>query len=330
MLEMMLSGAKGKSITLIPSTMTPLQGDLMAITARASGYENGTRLYATIVKESEQSTGFTPVSTSAVLSGGSAIFRFTLPINAAYNYKTFMVGVGLDVVSAGSIMTAISVTKPITIQELVDPVGQVVITNSISWKVPSRVTKLSGVIIGGGGGGYLYAAGGGGGALLYFNDYPVKPGDTFKFQFFTPSDVTDDGGGVQLFINNVQIVNLGGGETPSSDNWKATGGTIAMYNAAFDARCTKRPGESGTPYTALTDPGLGGRVGNYRRATPQAFGEPLDGTSGTLYGIGNNGYRFSGIGSGVTGGIASPAIVRLIWGPGRSYPDNAVDAAVIN
>ena len=329
MLEMMLSGAKGKSITLIPSTMTPLQGDLMAITARASGYENGTRLYATIVKESEQSTGFTPVSTSAVLSGGSAIFRFTLPINAAYNYKTFMVGVGLDVVSAGSIMTAISVTKPITIQELVDPVGQVVITNSISWKVPSRVTKLSGVMIGGGGSG-VYAAGGGGGALLYFNDFPVKPGDTFKFQFSSVDTGLDSGGSVQLFINSAQIVNVGGGSTPLSDTWKASGGTISMYNTVFSAYCTRRPGSEGTPYNSFSDPGLGGKVGNYRSEKPQAFGEPLDGSSGPLYGMGHNGYRFSGVGSGVTGGIASPAIVRLIWGPGRSYPDNAVDAAVIN
>lgn len=328
MLEMLIGGGGGKSLTLIPSTLTPLQGDIVAVTVVASGYENGTLLYARVVAESEVNSGFTPTATSGKLSGGRVVFRFTLPVSAENNLKTFMIGVGLDAASALSIETALAFTSPITIQELTEPVGQVVITKSVSWKVPARVTKLSGVMIGGGGSG-VYAAGGGGGALLYFNDFPVKPGDTFKFQFSSVDTGLDSGGSVQLFINSAQIVNVGGGTTPLSDTWKASGGTISMYNTVFSAYCTRRPGSEGTPYNSFSDPGLGGKVGNYRSEKPQAFGEPLDGSSGPLYGMGHNGYRFSGVGSGVTGDIATAAIVRLIWGPGRSYPDNAVDAPVV-
>lgn len=325
MLEMLIGGGGGKSLTLIPSTLTPLQGNVVAVTVVASGYENGTLLYARVVTESEVNSGFTPTATSGRLSGGRVVFRFTLPVNAENNLKTFMIGVGLDAVSALSINTALAVTPPITIQELTEPVGQVTFLANTSWTVPPRVTKLSGVLIGGGGGTRGGSAGGGGGGLVYFNDYPVKAGDVFKLTFWSV-DSTSSGGIVQLLINNIPIVYVSGGSR-TDDAYGGSGGSVSVYDQTFKSYCVARNGTSGASANS-TNGGLGGKVGNYRSATPVVFGEPLDGVSGTLYGAGRNGSAYSGTEGGGSG-ISTPAAARLIWGPGRSYPDNAVDAPVV-
>lgn len=182
------------------------------------------------------------------------------------------------------------------------PVGEDLLTaSSGSWVCPADVTSIAVVLIGRGGNGIQFggtASGGGGGALAYKNSIAVTPGQSYSYSI-TTSSTTMFG------------ITAGAGQIGGS-NRAATGGTATGGDANFSGgNSTARSGGSSK---------AGGSAASYTAdgASNGGVGVGLTGTgsSGT-YGRGGT-TVFSG--SPTNGG---PGAIRIIWGEGRSYPDNA-------
>lgn len=336
MLELLLSGSFGKSATVTPSTYTPRPGDTVTFTVRTKGITNE-RIYWSVLSNGEITTGFSPQQSSTIPASNTFTFNIVMPTNEINNNKTFRFGVSLvSTAEAANELTALAVTNIMTMGVLIQPVGQVVFTSTLlTYKVPARVTKLSGVFMGAsGGGGHSNGAtnpggGGGGAALLYFNDYPVNPGDTIAItietnnvNFTQPGQDGTNGGTLTVKHNNLTLAIVYGGMGGKASGSRGLRGSISSVNSAFATYATQRLGNNGADGSGG---GGGGMSANYRSVTPTSAAESLDGSIGSnqVYGVG---------GSGGTnfGGAAIQARVRLIWGTGRSYPDNALDAAVVN
>lgn len=199
-----------------------------------------------------------------------------------------------------------------------------------TWTVPSGVTTVHIVTVGGGGGGGFQPAGdaegggGGGGALSYVNNITVVPGEVLT--------MTVGAGGV----GGNQTTNVGatGGKSSVSRGGtvlvSAAGGTGGNISMTFP--------NVGTPGTGgLVSDGVGtsrfaggngsgitpGGAGKYTaNGTAGGGGTPLAGTTGPstpVFGQGGAG-QSSGTGPGNPGRDGG---IRVIWGEGYSYPNNA-------
>ena len=336
MLELLFGGNVIKSATVTPSTYSPKPGDTVTFTVVVKGMTDQ-RIYWSVLNSSEITTGFTPKQSSAIPTNGVFTFNIVMPANEVNNNKTFRVGLSLVSAAEAAVdNTAWVISDPLTMGVLIPPVGQVVFTSTqLSYKVPARVTKLSGVFIsatGGGGhsnGSPTAGGGGGGAALLYFNNYPVSPGDTISItmdptsvSFTSPGQDGANGGTLTVKHNNTVLAILYGGQGGTASGTRGLRGSISSVNGIFSGYAVQRLGNNGA---AGSGGGGGGMSANYRSVTPVSATESLDGSTGAqrIYGAGGNGGTNFG-------GAASGAIVRLIWGPNRSYPDNALDATVVN
>lgn len=340
MLELLMGGVVIKSATITPNTYEPKPGDTVTFTVNTKGIINE-RLYWSIISSSEINTGFSPQQSSMMITGNGAVtFKVVMPAKDENNFKTFRVGLSLVSLSeAASDITAMTTSLPLTMAELIPPVGQasfIYWSSSQNWTVPARVTKLSGVFISGGGSGGASTSGssspgggGGGGALLYFNDYPVNPGDLFNvtmsaFNAGFTQPGSDGSAGHNLIVkhNNVTIATLTAGNGGGANGSAGAAGTVLSTATAFTPYVVKRNGSGGRN---AANGGAGGYVGNYTTATPVYQNESMDG--------GTSNRNRGGGGSGGVGGVGvpgSPGGWRVIWGPDRSYPSNALDMPVVS
>lgn len=203
------------------------------------------------------------------------------------------------------------------------PPGQVQWTTAglYAWTVPAGVTEISGVVVGGGAGG-----GFGGGGLHWRNTIAVTPGEVLAIQ--VGSNDIYSGASIESHLKRGANYLLradratyhsqyggGGGNGGTGGSATRTGGGGAggyMGNGGNgDSTPNKNPpqlnsggGYSGPIWSDGDGVGLQGRTANF---APGSLGSPKCG---------------GGLGEGQSSG---PGGVRLMWGEGRSYPDNAAD-----
>lgn len=185
------------------------------------------------------------------------------------------------------------------------PVGEIILVAGTSWVCPPGVTSACAVLVGKGGDGRTPPSwgnnvGGGGGALVYKNGIVLVPGQSYAYSI-TASGTT-------IFGMTAGAGTDGFGEGQSGT---ASGG-IGYTAGSPTARFNGSSGRSG---------GYGGSAATYT----------ADGSTSLTQGIGLLGPSIAGDygrgGSNVqetaarTGG---PGAIRIIWGDGRSFPNNAL------
>ena len=235
-------------------------------------------------------------------------------------------------------------------------------SGSYTWTAPSGVTSVSVVTVGGGGGGGAgpgqnqRGGGGGGGALAWKNNISVVPGQSYQV-FVGGGGVGSSGaaggaGGTSYFINTSTVAASGGGgglpaAAGSSGGANGTllagdGGGVGGVGGQGDSQYGGGGGGAGGyagaggsgsagPLGALPGSGsggggaggsssfYGGGVGlNGQGNSGSTTGAPGSGGVGPAYGGG--GYGSDTLFSGVAGNTGA---VRIIWGAGRSFPNNA-------
>lgn len=236
--------------------------------------------------------------------------------------------------------------------------GQQLFTASGTFTVPAGVTSISAVAVGRGGAtpsGSTY--GGGGGALSYSNAVAVTPGESLDVVIDTASsrvlrgatellkavvgaagDTTGAGGAAASGVGDVR---RSGGQGAGAFDGRGGGGAAGYSGDGGAGGIGYNPGASGAGgggggggggASSFASGGGGGGVG--------VLGEGASGAGGIA-----GGYRGDG-GSGGTGGTVTPTggaygggagtlyfgsgtggggAVRIIWGLGRSFPNNAAD-----
>ena len=236
-----------------------------------------------------------------------------------------------------------TVDVPITIKPVKE--GEVSFTTpgTYYWTAPYGVTSVSAVAIGAGASGCMFGGGGGGG-LGWKNNITVVPGQTYTVQvgyagygsdstsgspgqqsyFIDPSTVSGDGGMPSRFNGSGNpsyfIAGAGGGYVGDGGGNGGNGHPGQNFvNGSYS-----RGGFAGTvAYTGIT----------------QYTGTGYDGTSGKQDGVGAGllGQGSYGTGSSFGGGAygahsgtpenknraGGAGAVRIIWGDGRSFPNNA-------
>jgi len=175
---------------------------------------------------------------------------------------------------------------------------------SYTFVVPVGITNISVVAIGGGGSGIQFGGtvcGGGGGALSYKNGITVTPG-----QHITVS--VGAAGAPSLFGG---FLNTGGG---------APGSSVSSPGGAKDGTATGG-GNGGAGSCGFGGSWPGGSAGLYT-----GTGAVGGGTGTGIKGPGSSPTYGAG-GTSIYSGSPTPGVsgaVRIIWGPGRSFPSTNV------
>ncbi|WP_417452153.1 Calx-beta domain-containing protein [Kordiimonas sp.] len=273
-------------------------------------------------------------------------------------------GVGVDfTVSLTSPSGGASIGNDVATGDISWPVGQVIFDTpgSYNWVVPDNVTSVSAVCVGGGGGGGYQNVGqwrsGGGGGLGWRNAISVVPGQTLTVVVGAagvgPVKSVGQGHGGDSYFKDMETCVGFGGKTGANGQSASYVGDGGGEGGISQERTDGRMGGSGAGgYT-----GQGGRGSYLEGAAPAeagyggAGGGGGDWTGGGgvgLYGMGSSGHgggqggsgggdgsRDSGgnFGGGAAYGNSSTAggvgAVRIVWGVGRSFPNNAgMDAGV--
>lgn len=203
-------------------------------------------------------------------------------------------------------------------------VGEAVYTipGSYDFIVPGGVTSVCVVCVGGGSN--INSGGGGGGGLGWRNDISVVPGQSIA--------VTVGSLGGTSSFGTVLSATGGSGTTgghPSGHTGGGNGGdALRPYCGAGAGGYSGDGGDADYPGHA----GSGGGGGGGAPATSDAIGSYGGGVG--LYGEGSSGAGSTGYpdagkpgsgGSGALygGGKSGTGAVRIIWGPSRSFPNNA-------
>lgn len=199
------------------------------------------------------------------------------------------------------------------------PVGEQSWTapGSYTFTVPANVYSVSAVVIGGGGAQLPLnsnnAWSGGGGALAYVNNLNVTPGQSINVVVGARGVYYYSGGGDSQSggASSFGTMTAGGGGGAKSYGAVGVGGAPSgTYTAGFSG---------GNGIYSQSYNLLGGSAGGYSAngATGGNAGTGLYGGTGS-YGKGDSAAYYNPTPSNSTDGA-----VRVIWGPGRSFPGNA-------
>lgn len=221
-----------------------------------------------------------------------------------------------------------------------------------SWTVPDGVSHVcvAAVSPGGNGGdwGGSSATGGKGGDFGWANEIPVTPGTKIIVQFSSSgaqiySRVSLPNGAGDLYVYAGQASVKSGafssatvysGGSSASYSFGGGGGGAGGYTGAGG---NGQGSGSGTAGGGGAGGGGGREYGGggvaLRGQGPNgtySSGSPGGGGSGGSAGIGKNGGNYGGGGAGgrngsTDGGVGGKGAVRILWGGGRSYPNNAAD-----
>lgn len=198
--------------------------------------------------------------------------------------------------------------------------GEFVHTGPVSynWVVPAGVYSICAVGIGRGGNARLSddgqsSGGGGGGALMYANDIPVTPGEILVLQHGTIRR------GATVLIGAFNGYSQSGSGSGGSLN--AAGG---IPNPAAQAIAwVGYNGGAGRRWSGATR-GAGGGAAGYTGNGPSGSSGATRGRNMSLNGPTSN-LNMCGGGAGAPNSInGTDGGVRIIWGLGRSYPNNAL------
>lgn len=223
--------------------------------------------------------------------------------------------------------------SPMLLSGIVTPPGQVLFSGrnlrDQTWTVPDGVTSIAVVFIGQGGNGVYgppsSSYSGSGGSLAYYNTLTVTPGETLTIDI----DV-ELGRGTRMSRGGSV---LAGVLAPTGRN--AGTGTQGSESATAFFR-----GGNGYGFLPNSSSAAGAGAGGYTSAGANApssnstlggGGTPATGGgSGASAGAsaGRHGLNYGGGGAFLAGGsigLGGLGAVRIMWGPGRSYPSNAGD-----
>lgn len=219
------------------------------------------------------------------------------------------------------------------------------IPGTYTWTVPAGVTSICVVCVGGGAGtaanvdgiGTAYYGGGGGG-LTYKNNISVTPGDSYTVIVGSGNGAGGAGGNSSMSGTSISMT-AGGGQVGTRSAASSGGdvnnyGSVPTYTTTSGSLLFMGNGE-GPSYTyneTNTSPfaQIGGSAGpglvTVSGITYTAYqGSVINGVT-----LDNSGAGFVGMGGKiiVSGGVLSSLAsyaggVRIIWGAGRSYPNNA-------
>lgn len=189
------------------------------------------------------------------------------------------------------------------------PVGQQLFLASGDFVVPDGVFKISIVAIGRGADATSTESGAGG-ALACANDISVTPGEVLSVVSFGSASV-------RRAITNLVSVTAGNRSTPG----QVLAGTGFPGGAGASVSGTDRRGGGAGGYTSA-----GGGAGTVSSSLGGGGSSPLGGgpgaqagaaptVNGESYGGGGGRSRTFGDGQG------GPSCVRIIWGPGRAFPN---------
>lgn len=177
------------------------------------------------------------------------------------------------------------------------------------------MTSICAVVIGPGGAYRLSddgqsSGGGGGGGLMYANNIPVTPGETLRVS------------STRLFRGSTVLIGVSAGSTQngsgSAGTLNAAGGT--PFSGSTAAGRVGYSGGAGRRWNGAVRGGGGGAAGYGSNGAGAGQGSN-SGASTSLLGP-NRGQPIAGGGSGTGAGALGG--IRIIWGDGRSYPNNAL------
>lgn len=232
------------------------------------------------------------------------------------------------------------------------PVGQVEYETSgstttpqtFTFKVPAGVTEMWGVAIGGGlEGANVSPFQGASAGNLHWNSFPVTPGEWLTIQTGTGQTRTTANKESSVKRGSTYLLRATLGATLYHTTLGGGGGQGGAGGSGVDGNGGL--GGGGPGYT-----GKGGKGGNYFDTTSGAFPEANSGggRGGDQNGVPTGYVGLRGEGTGLLGrspdkttslgpksygagsywaGSGLPGAVRLLWGGGRTYPDNAPDRA---
>lgn len=236
-----------------------------------------------------------------------------------------------------------TVEVPITMKPIREGEVSFTIPGTYSWTAPVGVTSVSAVAIGAGSSGCIFGGGGGGG-LGWKNNITVVPGQTYTVVVgnggIGSGGTSGSPGGQSYFIDASTVQGGGGGPSyfnPSgSPTWFVDG---AGGGYVGDDGGNGGDGQSGQNYVnnSYSGGGNAGTVSNtgitqYTGAGYNGGGGQSNGDGAGLHGQGSRGSGMS-YGGGAYGAHETPNLnkrragggaVRIIWGVGRSFPDNAI------
>ena len=190
-----------------------------------------------------------------------------------------------------------------------EQVFQSAVSDSGSWVCPAGVNSVCVVLVGKGGdsvtGTSAARSGAGGGALVYKNNIAVTPGASYSYSINSTATTMfgmSAGAGSPGFNGGSTPQPGGTASTAGSPDGRFNGGSGGLQPSGSSLQAI---GGSAASYTANGAQGGGAGIG-------------LDGSASSNYGRGGS---TSNGGSPISGGSGG---IRIIWGPGRSFPGNAV------
>ena len=221
------------------------------------------------------------------------------------------------------------------------PVGEAVYTTpgTYSWVCPAGVTSVSVVMVGAGGRGISSATagnggiatggtnfyGGGGGGLGYITE-PVSPGSSYTVLVGDGSSTDIAVTSSMMFSGSVNHVAGGNG----GQGYMFAAGGAAGYSGdggtGVSGAAGSGGGGGGGMHAGGSNGGSGGGVGIFGQGASGGshvnyVGQGGSGGSNGVYGAGNVGGQYGG--GGTYNADGADGAVRIIWGDGRSFPDNA-------
>lgn len=224
--------------------------------------------------------------------------------------------------------------------------------NSYSWTVPDGVTQVCIAVVSPGGNGGDWSGspttGGKGGDLGWANNIPVTPGTNIFVQFsssgaqiYSRVSLPNGAGEIYVYAGMPSVrtgafssATLNSGGSSASYSSGGGGGGAGGYTGAGgngQGSSSGTAGAGGAGGGGGRECGAGG-VGLKGQGSNGTFssGSPGGGGSGGSAGSGKNGGNYGGGGAGgrngsTDGGVGGKGAVRILWGGGRSYPNNAAD-----
>jgi len=287
--------------------------------------------------------------------------QFTAGIRSVI--ETFLNGAteAQDVTFDVTAIDDLGMESPVTTMTIpvdIDRAGEAVFTSAgtYSWTAPAGITSISVVLVGGGGSGFAGNpdnGGGGGGGLTWTNDVPVVPGTSYAVVVGAAGAINGYAGGASsLTVGTATHSAQGGsggrsgvgGAGGSGSGGKGGNGSAGINSAGGGGGAAGYTGDGGNGGPGPGSGGgaaggygghAGGGVGIYGQGVSggTSGGHPTswtgEGGSGGTTGTWKKGGSYGGGGAGFYNlsdskyTHAGGGAVRIIWGDGRSFPNNA-------
>jgi hypothetical protein len=302
----------------------------LAYSVVTTNVPNGTILYYTFDGTNITDADFVARTGSfTVTSGVGSLLTSTVPDATTEGTESFVVNIRTGSISG----PIVAVWGPVTINDTSLSAAAVVgpLSGTSFYTIPAGVTSMSIVTVAGGGGGgraaatgTVYAeggAGGGAGGLLYFQNYPVSPGNVIRYVTGAGGAAETDGSSTSVSIETT----LGSGIF--LQGWAARGGGRGGgWGNGTDAQQQGLEGGSGGgSNSAWYNPGRFGGSGTWGTSTDYLYagGQGHAGGFATRASSSSGGGGAGGVGSDGGTSLGGPGLaVQLGLGQANSQVRN--------